>query len=88
MSIVAMSVSPVLFDRKRYLLYSLTNLRICYGVKKHLLDFKLFTISFWYSVLNNPVRRFLHFHKFFMIRDQECLRDMKEKKNRTVVLAH
>ena len=33
------------------------------GVKKHLLNLKLFTINFWFFVLNNPVRRFLYFHK-------------------------
>ena len=70
MPIVPVSISPILFDRKRVLLYSLANLRVCYGVKKRLLDCKLFTISFWYFVLDNPVRRFFHFHKFFITLNQ------------------
>ena len=71
MPAVPMFVSLILFDRKSDLLYSLTNLRVCYGVKKRLLDCKLFTISFWYFVLNNPFRRFLHFHKFITL-NQKC----------------
>jgi hypothetical protein len=70
MPVVPMFVSLILFDRKRVLLYSLTNLRICYGVKERLLDCKLFTISFWHFVLDNPVRRILHFHKFFITSNQ------------------
>jgi len=59
-----------LFDRKRDLLYCLTSPGGSYGVKKYLLDCKFFTISCWYFVLNNPVRRFLHFYKFFITLNQ------------------
>jgi hypothetical protein len=60
----------ILIDRKRDLLYCLTSPGASNGVKKYLLDCKFITISCWYFVLNNPVRRFLHFNKFFITLNQ------------------